>query len=79
MDSQGVELTKLEPKAEYAPLFVAIGNESLIKKKKDIASLSLGPPIGLRPKTVSNEIATEFVKQFVRGVRAQTLRFKKKK
>ena len=65
MNEQDVESVNLKRKREYAPLIVALNNETLIKRKKDIASLSLGPPLGCRPKDVSQEIATEFVKNFI--------------
>lgn len=60
-----VHSKELRPKASYAPLVDVIDDERKIKRLRDLPSLSLGAPLGNRPRDVSEATAVEFVKEFL--------------
>eukprot|EP00939_MAST-03C_sp_MAST-3C-sp1_P001230 g1230.t1 len=51
-------------KAEYLPLVQLILKKK-VKKTKDIAALSMGPPLGMKPSSVAQDIAVDFVKKWI--------------
>eukprot|EP00939_MAST-03C_sp_MAST-3C-sp1_P004476 g4476.t1 len=52
------------PKREYGPLLTALAHSGM-KRKSDIKSLSMAPPLGSRPPNCNQKIAVDFVESFI--------------
>lgn len=66
----------MEYKKEYEPFWASMKS---LKKARDINGLCLPPPMGNMPLGVKKEIATEFVKTFIVGVKKAIMKRDKKK